>query len=92
MARKGKMRNVRWEEKEEEKRENNNSVKEMKEEHKITWRVVNTAFVTILLQILCIRGKGINVSVAGAKKFSFVSLFPFSFGTRFKTCSDNTVI
>jgi len=37
MARKGKMRNVRWEEKEEKKGENNNSAKGMKEEHIMTW-------------------------------------------------------
>ena len=46
----------------------------MKEEHKMTWRVVNTALVTLLHQILCSQAKGISVSVSGAKKFSFVSL------------------
>jgi hypothetical protein len=85
MARKVRMRKVRWEEKEEKKGENNNSVKKMKEEHIMTWRMVDTALLTILLQILYSRGKGITVRVSSAKRFSFVSLFPISFGTRFKT-------
>jgi len=56
------------------KRENNNSGKEMKEEHIMTWRVVDIALVTIVLQILCRRGKGICVSVPGAKKKLVLSL------------------
>ena len=57
-------------------------MKEMKEEHIMAWRVVYTAFVTLLFQILCSRGKGISVSVSGGKNFISVSLSlsPFSFG------------
>jgi len=43
-------------------------VKEMKEEHIMTRRVGDIALVTIVLQILCRRGKGISVNVPGAKK------------------------